>query len=70
VACVRAIEAHMGVTRRADQVLALMDELTMPGRTGVVRAPIDDNDSLVIALRDARDAGNHADPGDDAVKKP
>lgn len=67
VACVRTIESHMGVVRRADQILALMDDMTMPG---VVRAPIDDNDSLVIALRDAREPGNHADSGDDGVEKP
>lgn len=67
VACVRMIEAHVSLGKKADQVLALLDDMTMPG---VVRAPVDDNDSLVIVLRDAVDSGNTANPGDDTVKKP
>jgi len=53
-ACVRAIDAHMTVINKADAILEVMDEMTIPGR---VRGPIDDNDSMVIALREARDVG-------------
>lgn len=48
-ACVRALEAWMDITRKADELLDLLDNVTSPG---VVRARLSDDDSLVIALRD------------------
>lgn len=53
-ACVRAIDACMTVSRKAAAILEAMDDVTIPG---MVRGAIEDNDSMVIALRDARDVG-------------
>jgi len=49
-ACVRAIDAYMTLGRRADALCAELDNVTLPG---VVRAVIDDNDSLVTAVAEA-----------------
>jgi hypothetical protein len=51
-ACVRAIDAYMSLIRKADRLGIELDDVTIPG---VVRAPMADDDSLVIALRAAID---------------
>jgi len=51
-ACVRAIDTHLMLGRKADKLLNALDEMTTPG---VVSAPIDDEDSLVIALQSMTD---------------
>lgn len=49
-AAVRAVDACMRVCRLADLVLDEIDQATMPG---VIRTPMaDDEDSLVVALRE------------------
>lgn len=46
-ATVRAIDAYMRLGEAADRVIAAMDNITMPG---VVRAPLSEDDSLVMAI--------------------
>ena len=48
-AVVRALDAYMTVERKAERLIAELDDLTMPG---VVRCEIDPEDSLVIAMQD------------------
>lgn len=48
-ATVRALDAHMTLERKAERLCDELDQATNPG---VVRAPLSDEDSLVIAIRD------------------
>jgi hypothetical protein len=54
-AFVRTIDACMTVERAADRVLAEMDHATIPG-SGIISGPLDDDDSLVVAIQEARGA--------------
>lgn len=47
-ACIRALEAIHVLEERASSALAELDNMTIPG---VVRAPLDEEDSLVISLQ-------------------
>jgi hypothetical protein len=46
-AAVRAIDAHMSMSRQADHVVDELDQITAPG---VIRQQLTDEDSLVIAI--------------------
>ena len=52
-AFVRTIDACMTVGRAADRVLSEIDHATIPG-SGVISGPADEDDSLVVALQEAR----------------
>lgn len=54
VACVRAIDSYMKLIELADRLCEAMDDTTIPG---VVRAPIKEDDSLVIAIQHAKSVG-------------
>jgi hypothetical protein len=56
-AFVRATEACLRVSRAADRLANELDHVTIPG-SGVVHAPLDENDSLVVAVREAREAAS------------
>lgn len=51
VACVRAVDSYMKVIDLADRLIEDIDNATIPG---VVRTPIKDDDSLVIAIQQAK----------------
>lgn len=48
-AVVRALDAYMTIERKADLLIEELDDVTIPG---VVRTQIDQEDSLVIAIKD------------------
>jgi hypothetical protein len=48
-ATVRALDAYMMIGRHADRLSEELDQVTQPG---VVGAPLSDEDSLVIAIRE------------------
>lgn len=50
---VRAMDAHASVTRAARRVIEEMDEVTSPHGVPVVE--LQDEDSMVIAVNEARD---------------
>ena len=58
-ACVRALDASIALGRKADRIMRDLDEITIPG---AVKLPIDENDSLVVALQDAACPANSAEP--------
>jgi hypothetical protein len=60
-ACVRAIDAYLSIGRAADQLSKALDGLTQPGSY----QKLDDEDSLVIVLRDFLPT----DDGHDSGKK-
>lgn len=51
-AFVRAIDSCLGVGRSADKLLEELDTVARP--SGVIRVPLDEDDSLVVAVREAR----------------
>jgi hypothetical protein len=53
-ACLRAVDSCMMVIRTADRLGDELDHV-VPG-SGIIRLPVDDDDSLVVALREAREA--------------
>ncbi len=48
-AFVRAIDSSLALDRSVDRVIAALDDITPPG---FIRAPLSDEDSLVIAIKD------------------
>jgi len=46
---VRAIDASLALDRSVERVLSALDDATAPG---IVRAPLDEDDSLVMAIKD------------------
>jgi hypothetical protein len=57
-AFVHAIDSCLGVGRSADKLLEELDAVTRP--SGVVRGPLNEDDSLVIAVREAREVASKA----------
>lgn len=53
-ACIRAIDPWLRLERQADRVIEALDQVTTPG---IVRAPLAEDDSLIIAIRDAAAGG-------------
>lgn len=67
--CVRAIDSHLTLFRKADRLSSALDDITMPG---VIVSAMDPEDSLVIALQEfvttCEDEGTRRF-GDDTGKK-
>lgn len=55
-ACLRAIDSCLQVSRSADRLGTELDHMTPPPGSGIIRLPVDDDDSLMVAVRDAREA--------------
>jgi hypothetical protein len=60
-ACLRAIDSCLTLARSADRLSTELDHIdrTIPG-SGIIRLPVEDDDSLMVAVREARDATGKA----------
>lgn len=54
-ACLRAIDSCLAIGRSADRLANELDHV-IPPSSGIIRLPMEDDDSLVIAVKEARDA--------------
>jgi hypothetical protein len=52
-ACLRSVDSSIQVSEAADRLSVELDNLTPPP-VGIIRPPLDEDDSLMVAIRDAR----------------
>lgn len=63
-ACIRALDAYMAVSAKAEELISDLDEMTMPG---VPRIRLGTEDSLALAIADAHEIATT--PAGDGGKK-
>jgi len=56
-ACLRAIDSCLTVSKSADRLSNELDHAQVIAGSGIIRIPMDEDDSLVVAVKEARDAG-------------
>lgn len=57
-ACLRAIDSCLQVIRSADRLGTELDHMTPPPGSGIIRLPVEDDDSLMVAVKEAREAAS------------
>lgn len=55
-ACLRAIDASLAVGRSADRLGNELDHMTPPPGSGIIRLPVEEDDSLMVVVKEAREA--------------
>ena len=55
-ACLRAIDSCMAAGRSADRLGNELDHMTPPPGSGIIRLPVEEDDSLMVAVKEAREA--------------
>jgi hypothetical protein len=55
-ACLRAIDSCMAVGRSADRLATELDH--MNPSSGIIRLPVEEDDSLMVAVKEAREAAS------------